>query len=64
MLIAHYGGDESRVPHTYREAFNEIDKHGRGLFGSRSARSGSRGPGSGSDAPGSGAGTPAPSSTP
>jgi phospholipase C len=64
MLIAHYGGDESRVPHTYREAFNEIDKHGRGLFGSRSARSGSRGPGSGSDAPGSGTGTPAPSSTP
>jgi len=34
MLTAHFGGDETKVPRTYREAYDLIDKHGRGLFGS------------------------------
>ncbi|WP_243064666.1 alkaline phosphatase family protein [Humibacter sp. RRB41] len=33
MLIAHYGGDESRVPRTYREAYELIKVSGKGLFG-------------------------------
>ncbi len=33
MLIAHYGGDESKVPRTYREAYDLIEASGRGLFG-------------------------------
>ena len=34
MLTAHFGGDETKIPRTYREAYELIDKHGRGLFGS------------------------------
>jgi phospholipase C len=33
MLIAHYGGDETRVPRTYREAHELIEVSGKGLFG-------------------------------
>jgi phospholipase C len=33
MLIAHYGGEEARVPRTYREAYELIEVSGKGLFG-------------------------------
>ncbi|MGA0566256.1 alkaline phosphatase family protein [Rathayibacter sp. KR2-224] len=33
MLIAHYGGDETKVPRTYREAYELIGVSGKGLFG-------------------------------
>jgi phospholipase C len=34
MLTAHFGGDETTVPRTYRQAYDLIQKHGKGLFGS------------------------------
>ncbi|MGN6126175.1 MAG: alkaline phosphatase family protein [Humibacter sp.] len=33
MLIAYYGGDESQVPRTYREAYELVTVRGRGIFG-------------------------------
>ncbi|QDZ16680.1 hypothetical protein FPZ11_04070 [Humibacter ginsenosidimutans] len=33
MLVAHYGGDETKVPRTYREAYDLIAERGQGLFG-------------------------------
>ncbi|GAB3608198.1 hypothetical protein GCM10027414_03230 [Humibacter ginsengiterrae] len=33
MLIAHYEGDETKVPRTYREAYELITVSGKGVFG-------------------------------
>ena len=33
MLIAKYGDEGERVPETYGEAYDALQKHGVGLFG-------------------------------